>query len=96
VLVFFSVGLIVAGMATILCLFIGKRFVSVLGYFNYETVCCCVLLFIVILSFWFSGVKGIFVLLISTAIGVIPPIVGVKRSLAMGCLLLPVIGYFLL
>ena len=93
---FFAVGLIAGGIATILTLFIGKRFVIILGYFNYETVCCCVLLLIVILSFVLSGWKGFIVLFISTAIGVLPPLLRVKRSLAMGCLLLPVIGYFLL
>ena len=96
VLVLFIVALIVGGSATILVFFIGKRFVTVLGYFNYESVCCCVILFIIILTFFFSGWIGLFVLVVSTAIGILPPIVQVKRSLAMGCLLMPVIGYFLL
>jgi len=95
-LLFFGVALIVGGIATILTLFIAKRFVTVLGYFNYELVCCFVILLIVILTLYLSGWYGFIVLIVSTAIGILPPILNVKRSLAMGCLLLPVIGYFLL
>jgi len=84
VMVLFIVALIVAGSATILTFFIGKRFVTVLGYFNYESVCCCVILFIIILTFFFSGWIGLFVLVVSTAIGILPPIVQVYYFLLLG------------
>ncbi len=45
---------------------------------------------------YFSGIIGLLILVTSTAIGIIPALIGVKRSNAMGCLLLPVILFFVL
>jgi putative membrane protein len=39
----------------------------------------------------FTGPLGLFVLAVSTAIGMIAPLTGIRRSHGMGVLLLPVI-----
>ena len=54
------------------------------------------LLLIVVLSFVLTGVTGFFILLISTSIGMLPALKGVGRNHAMGCLILPVILFFML
>jgi TctA family transporter len=46
--------------------------------------------------FYFSSWIGLLVLFVSTFTGMIASLVGVKKSLAMGCLLLPVILFFIL
>jgi len=48
------------------------------------------------LAFLLTGPIGVLILLTSTAVGVIAPLAGTNRSHAMGCLILPVILYFLL
>ncbi|MBI2136275.1 hypothetical protein HYU06_04330, partial [Candidatus Woesearchaeota archaeon] len=44
----------------------------------------------------FSGWKGLLIMIISAALGIIPVSVNVGRNHAMGCLLLPVTLFFLL
>lgn len=93
--VFLATVLIVGGIAVLLALNISKIFSKIITKINYQKVCISIIIFISVLAFYFSGLLGFFVLFVSTAIGLIPSLVGVKKSLAMGCLLLPVILYFI-
>ncbi|MBW2977766.1 tripartite tricarboxylate transporter permease [Candidatus Woesearchaeota archaeon] len=93
--VFLATVLIVGGIATFLALNISKVFSKVITKVNYQIICISIIVFIAVLVVYFSGLFGFFVLCVSTAIGMIPSLVGVKKSLAMGCLLLPVILYFI-
>ena len=89
-------ALIAGGFATFLALKITRVFSKMINLINYRAICISIILFIAVLTFVFSGFIGLLVLGTSAALGIISPIVGVKRSNAMGCLLLPVIFYFLL
>lgn len=91
-----SVALIAGGIATIATLWIGKVFSNVMNKVNYKVVSLAIIFFLIILSFYFGGLMGFFVLSVSTSIGIIPVLKGVGRNHAMGVLLLPVILYFLL
>ena len=90
------IALAAGGIAAILALNIAKIFSNMINKVNYGMMCTGIILLITTLSFVFSGFLGFLVLLISTAIGLMPPLLGVKRSHAMGCLLMPVIIYFIL
>ena len=92
--VFLAVALIVGGIASYLALRITKVFAKFIGKVNYKVLCWSVIGFISVLVLYFSSFTGFLVLVVSTAVGMIPGLVNVKRSLAMGCLLLPVIYYF--
>ena len=94
--IFLAVALIVGSIAAILTLFFTKKFSQFITKVNYKWLCISIITFISILVFYFSGIYGFLVLIVSTAVGIIPPIIGVKRSHSMGCLLLPVILWFLL
>lgn len=94
--IFVAVALIAGGAATFLAFGIARIFCKIINKINYRIMCVCVILFVTGLVFYFSNWLGLFVLLISTAIGIIPAVIGVGRNNAMGCLLLPVILYFLL
>jgi len=93
---FLAVALVVGGIAAILTLFFTRKFSQFITKINYNWLCTSIIIFISSLVFYFSGIYGLLVLIISTAVGVIPPIIGIKRSHSMGCLLLPVILWFLL
>ncbi|MBD3362069.1 hypothetical protein GF358_04760 [Candidatus Woesearchaeota archaeon] len=96
-LVFFSaIVLIVGGIATVLALKIAKGFAVVIEYVDYKWISLGIIGFITILSLVLSGWIGLIVLVISTAVGVIPQLSGCCRSNAMGCLLLPVIVFYIL
>jgi len=88
-------ALIAGAFATILTLMIGKLFSRVASKINYRLmiliVCSIIVTLTVILSSW----QGILVLIVATSIGIIPALTGVRRSMAMGCLMLPVIIYYI-
>ena len=95
-MIFCSVALIAGAVATFLALKISKGFASIITKLNYRKLVLSIIIFISILVFVFSGFYGLLILVISTAIGMIAPLIGVKRSHAMGCLMLPVILFFVL
>lgn len=93
---FICAALVAGAAATFLALKISKLFARLISRINYNAVVCGVILLIAGLVFWFSGVLGLLVLLVSTAVGIIPGVTGVARNHQMGCLLLPVILFFML
>lgn len=95
-ILFLATALLVGGIATFLTLYITKFFVKIIEKVNYTIMTISVISLITILVFYFSSWIGLLILAVSTAIGIIPNIVNVKRSHAMGCLMLPVILFFIL
>ena len=95
-LVFFSITLIVGGIATVLACKLSKVFSKIIERVNYMKLCIGIICLICILVFLLTGFFGMFILVISTAVGLIPVLKKVGRSHMMGCLLIPVILYFVL
>jgi len=58
---------------------------------SYKAMVKGIIVFIVVMVFVFTGWVGLFILAVGTIIGMLPIRLGVRRSHAMGCLLLPVI-----
>ena len=94
--IFLAAMLFAGGIAVFLALFLTRIFVKVIEKINYSMLCIFAISLITILAFYFSSWLGLLILITSTAVGVIPNIVNVKRSHSMGCLMLPVILFFLL
>jgi putative membrane protein len=84
-------GLIAAILGFFLTLFIGRKFAKIFSKVPYRKIVFSIIIFIILMVFAFTGVLGLFVLAISTCIGLLPPYFGVRRSHAMGVLLMPVI-----
>jgi putative membrane protein len=96
VIMFIAVALIAGGFSTFMAMKISKVFSKVISKVNYQKLCLAIILLVAALVFYFSGFTGLLVLAASTAIGLIPPLMGVARNHSMGCLLLPVMLYFLM
>lgn len=96
IIVFLSSALIAGSIGLLLALFIGKLFAHFIVNVNYHLLIMGVILFVTILVIIVTGWIGLLVLVISTAIGIIPAILKTQRTHAMGCLLLPVILFFVL
>ena len=94
--VFLCAALVAGGIATFLAMILTRIFAKWITKVNYQMLCILVILLIFFLVFYFSSFIGLFVLIVSTFIGMIPSFTGVKKSFAMGCLLLPVILFFVL
>ena len=95
IMLFLAITLTATGAATLLTLWFGKVFCRLVSVVNYRALVTGIILFIVILTPILRSWTGVLILIISTAVGLIPAIVKVARVHAMGCLLLPVILYFL-
>lgn len=89
-----GVALLAGGIATVLHLKLGKLAARNMDRLPYRAVCAAVLIFIVALTFYYSGPVGLLVLATATAIGLLPAAVNIKRTHAMGVIMLPCILYF--
>jgi len=87
--------IIAAGIATHLAMNIVRVFSKIIEKVNYQILCIVIIVLIVTLVFIFSGSIGLFVLFISTMLGLIPIYIGIGKNHSMGCLLIPVIIYFI-
>ena len=95
-IIFLATALIAGGIAAFLALQLGKKFADLLGRLPYTKVLLAVIFFIILLTPLLSGWQGIIILITSTAVGLLPAIKKVSRTQAMGCLLVPVMLFFLL
>lgn len=91
-----AVALLAGGVATYLAFAITKVFSKLISKVDYTKLCLGVIGFVSVLVLIFSGWLGVLVMVVSTLIGMIAPMLNVGRNMAMGCLLLPVILFFLL
>lgn len=95
-IIFLAVALIAGGIAAVIALIISKQFSKLITRINYQRLSFIVIIFIAVLGFMLSGFLGLLILAVAASIGLLPNLTGIKRSHAMGCLLLPVILWFLL
>ncbi|MBL7051436.1 tripartite tricarboxylate transporter permease [Candidatus Woesearchaeota archaeon] len=95
-LIFITVALIVGGVASILAIKLTKVFSKLISKVNYKKLCISIILLICVMVGIITGWVGLIILVVSTALGIVPAIKGVSRSHMMGCLLIPVMSYFLL
>lgn len=76
-------------------IFLGDRISGYLSHINYSKLCAAVLLGLSIMVFMFTGWFGFVVFLISTPIGMMSSYAKIRKTHAMGVIMLPVILYFL-
>jgi putative membrane protein len=84
-------GVVAAALAFLLTIFIGKRCAGFFHRLPYRKLVIGIIVFITAMVFVFTGFLGLLVLVASTLVGLIAPTLGIRRSHAMGVLLLPVI-----
>lgn len=87
--------LIAGSAATILVLKISKKFIFFIERINYSKLCFWVLLVLCGLTVLFSGWFGLLILAVTTALGIFTNALGIKKMHLMGCLLLPIILYYI-
>lgn len=93
-LLLIGAALFAGGIAAILHLKIGKLAARYMDRFPYRALCVAVLVFMVALTAYYSGLAGILVLATATALGMLPAAANVKRTHSMGVITLPCILYF--
>ncbi|MFH1840449.1 MAG: tripartite tricarboxylate transporter permease [Nanoarchaeota archaeon] len=93
---FIGVALIVGAIATVVTLNIAKIFSKIMTKLSYQKIIISIIILIIVLTYILSSWIGLLILTVSTAVGVIPPLKGIGRNHLMGCLIIPVILFFLL
>ncbi|MBR9675522.1 hypothetical protein GOV05_00780 [Candidatus Woesearchaeota archaeon] len=94
-LVILLVSIIVTGVIGFFWgLSLTKLFSRIVEKINYQFLATSIVVLITIISIILSGPVGLIILLTSASAGLFAPLIGVSRSHAMGCLMLPVITYF--
>ena len=95
-ILFMGVALVAGGVAALLTIYLSKVFAKYIVKVNYSRLIMGILIFITLLAFYFDGFIGLTILLTATAIGLVTSAFGVGKNHLMGCLILPVILYFIL
>lgn len=92
----FSIGIMMfaVGISGILTWITGKKFLRFLQRINYKFLSKMIIIFTVVIVGLLTGIVGLFILFISTCLGLLPLIFGVKRTSNMGYLLIPTIIHF--
>jgi len=89
-----AAGLIATGIASLLALFLSKRFLNVMEKISYKKLSLSIIIVLIGLTIFLTGWIGILILFVSTMIGLLAPLLNVKRSFAMGVLMLPIILFY--
>ena len=84
-------ALIASCLGFFLTLALGKKMANIMPKLPYSKLVLGRISFIASMVFVFTGPLGLLVLMVSTVVGMIAPTIGIRRSHAMGVLLLPVI-----
>jgi putative membrane protein len=84
-----------AGISSLICFWIGNRVIKLLESIDYKKLSYIIIVFLVLMVVLFSGIIGLFILMVSTCMGMLPLLLHVKRTCNMGFLMMPVILYYL-
>ncbi len=92
----FSVGVILfsSGVSVLLTWVLGKKSLKFLERINYKLASQIILGFTVVMVLWFTGVVGVFIMAVSTCLGLLPVLWGIKRTSNMGFLMVSTTLYF--
>lgn len=95
--VFFIViiAVISLGVGAFVTLRLSRYFSVMIDRINYVLVCWAIIFIIVALTFVFTGVFGLFLLCICTALGIFTNLAGIKRGNLMAVLILPTLVFYL-
>ena len=94
-LLFFGVILLTAFLSYFSTIMIGNNVHRVLSRIDYSKLCIGVLIGLAMMVVAFTGFFGLLIFIIATPIGMLAPFFKVRKSNAMGVILLPVILYFM-
>ena len=95
VLIFLATIVIASAFASIATLKLTRPTLFLMKKIDYKTINIFMILLMLLLIFFFAGIMGLLITVIGIAIGLIPNYIGIKRTHCMGCLVVPIIIYYL-
>ena len=94
-LVMVTIVLLVSILSYFATLAAGRMAAKVVRRLNYRILCIAVLAFLTAMTFGFAGPFGLFLYLVSTVMGLVAPFAGIRKTHAMGVLMVPLLAYYL-
>ncbi len=94
-LLLMAAALFATGISAIITIKLTGWFSRAIRKVDYRKLSLGIILFLVFLVWVFAGSAGLLLLMVSTFIGLLPPLLGVKRTHAMAVLMVPVICWYL-
>lgn len=94
-ILFIGIILFVAGISAVISMFVSKIFIRIIQRINYKALSYSIIMIIFILVLILCNIQGILILVLATAIGLMPILKRVSRNHLMACLITPVIIYYL-
>jgi putative membrane protein len=94
-LIFLFTSLAIGGFSGIVTVFLSKKFSELMAKLNYRLILISIIVFLTALTFATSGLVGIIILISASALGICASLLTVGKNNLMGCLILPVLIYFL-
>lgn len=94
VILLLSCSLIAAGVASVAALRIAQSILGILSHITYKNVTIFICVVLLITSYVITGLFGWLVLAIGCCIGILPILLGIRRSHCMGVLLFPILIYY--
>ncbi|HEY9206395.1 MAG TPA: tripartite tricarboxylate transporter permease [Candidatus Methanoperedens sp.] len=95
IIILLIVIILVSAASYFTTIFLGDRIAGLLSKMNYSKLCAGVLALLFVMVLAFTGVFGLVIFLVSIPVGMIASFAKIRKTHAMGVILLPVIMYFL-
>lgn len=95
IMLLLAVAVVAAAVSCISVILVSRLFLLIIRRVNYSALSWLVIIFVTGFVAAISGPVGALVLATATAIGLVPVLTRSSRQLLMGCLMVPVIGYYL-
>ena len=94
-MILIAVALLSGGISCFIAKYMALRSSNLISRVDYTLLCLCIIFLIAVIVVFIAGTLGLFILIVSTLLGMIPPKFGVNKSNLMGCLIVPVFLFFL-
>ncbi len=90
-----SCGLLAAGLASVTALYLARKILEWVPRVNYTYLAGSTCTVLAVSVGIVTGVPGLLILAVGVCIGILPPLLGVRRTHLMGVLLLPILLYYI-
>ena len=95
VVVFIGAILLAGGVSAFVTLHLNKVFINLFRKVNYRIINFFIILFLVGVTFILTGLPGLYILFLSTIIGLVCILSNTRRSYMMACIIIPTVLFFL-
>jgi len=89
------ISLVATAFSVNITLFLSKRFLGIIKLIDYSKISLFIITLIVFMTVIFTGLLGLFILIICTCLGIFANLMNIKRASMMGVLILPTILFFI-